>query len=248
MSKKVETQGRKKDPEKKEAILKAAESLFLSKGQGHITMDQVAKKAGVSKLTVYNHFGSKKELYEVIVYKTIDNGLSADLYESMSGDNPKEDLFLICRSFLDVAFSEGALNIYRTVLADVRNDSELANVFYTAGLGSVHANLENYFEKMEDLSPYSIPNKREAAETLVGILTGDAFKRAVLKLPLLDRQSDRNVFARDTVESFLKIYETSQQQNDEKRERDQTITVLKSTVLSLKSELEKVEKLLADLS
>lgn len=47
-------------------ILEAARSLFGAHRSGDITMAEVAEEAGVSRATVFNHFGSKRALVEAI--------------------------------------------------------------------------------------------------------------------------------------------------------------------------------------
>jgi AcrR family transcriptional regulator len=41
----------------------AASELFAQHGYDHVTLDEVAARAGVTKVIVYRHFGSKKDLY-----------------------------------------------------------------------------------------------------------------------------------------------------------------------------------------
>ena len=48
--------GRPKDLEKRQQILNAAKNLFLKCGYHGSSMNQIAQEAGVTKLTVYNHF------------------------------------------------------------------------------------------------------------------------------------------------------------------------------------------------
>ena len=48
--------GRPKDQAKRLAILEAAKTLFMRNGYEGSSMDAIAAEAGVSKLTVYNHF------------------------------------------------------------------------------------------------------------------------------------------------------------------------------------------------
>ena len=59
--------GRPKDMEKRAAVLEAAKNLFVSRGFEGTSMDAVAAEAGVSKLTVYSHFGDKDTLFKAAV-------------------------------------------------------------------------------------------------------------------------------------------------------------------------------------
>src|SRR5690554_1573732 len=59
--------GRPKDPAKREAILQAAQQLFLRSGYEGTSMDAIATEAGVSKLTVYSHFTDKETLYAAAI-------------------------------------------------------------------------------------------------------------------------------------------------------------------------------------
>ncbi|MBT2483539.1 MULTISPECIES: TetR/AcrR family transcriptional regulator [unclassified Microbacterium] len=52
---------------KHRAILDTAEVQFLRDGYTGVSMDELAEKSGVSKQTVYNHFGSKDRLFVELV-------------------------------------------------------------------------------------------------------------------------------------------------------------------------------------
>jgi AcrR family transcriptional regulator len=54
-------------PERAASILTAATHVFAQHGYAATTLDQIAAEAGVSKLIVYRHFNSKKELYTAIL-------------------------------------------------------------------------------------------------------------------------------------------------------------------------------------
>lgn len=54
--------GRPRDPEADTAILEAALALFVERGFEGMSMDQVAKRAGVAKLTLYRRWRSKEQL------------------------------------------------------------------------------------------------------------------------------------------------------------------------------------------
>ena len=64
---------RRKEPESvhREHIAAAAEALFAQKGIQGTTMDDVAKKAGYSKATLYVYFANKEEIVGFLVHKSI---------------------------------------------------------------------------------------------------------------------------------------------------------------------------------
>src|SRR5512145_2567508 len=57
--------------ERKAAILAAAEKVFVSKGVGLATMDDIAHEAELSKGTLYLYFDSKDELYLEIAVRAV---------------------------------------------------------------------------------------------------------------------------------------------------------------------------------
>jgi len=54
--------GTKRKEAKREALRRAALELFKIHGFKKVTMNDIAQRAGVSQVTVFNHFGSKDEL------------------------------------------------------------------------------------------------------------------------------------------------------------------------------------------
>jgi AcrR family transcriptional regulator len=54
--------GRPRDPEVDDAILRAALELFLERGVDGTSIEKVAKRAGVGKVTVYRRWDSKEEM------------------------------------------------------------------------------------------------------------------------------------------------------------------------------------------
>ncbi|SDY63602.1 TetR/AcrR family transcriptional regulator [Tindallia californiensis] len=52
-------------------LLEQAERLFVSRGLKNVTMEEVASAAGISKMTIYNHFDSKEHLVEFILMEMV---------------------------------------------------------------------------------------------------------------------------------------------------------------------------------
>jgi len=69
----VMSEFRTRDKSKKRAvILEGAIDVFIDMGYELTSMDKIAETAGVSKKTIYNHFGSKENLFQAIVYDFLD--------------------------------------------------------------------------------------------------------------------------------------------------------------------------------
>jgi TetR/AcrR family transcriptional repressor of mexJK operon len=94
-------------PEKQASILDAATQVFLQEGYEGASVDSIAAEAGVSKRTVYNHFGDKRELFlatmeRVRARSEIEAALDLSLF-SADGDL-RENV---------IAFGEGLLRRFQ---------------------------------------------------------------------------------------------------------------------------------------
>jgi AcrR family transcriptional regulator len=76
---------------KEEAIIDAAEALFFKRGYGQVKMEEVAKKAGMSKASLYFYFKSREELYLAISLRALQ--LLIDVYYKAIADNSSKNGF-----------------------------------------------------------------------------------------------------------------------------------------------------------
>ncbi|MEM9921742.1 MAG: TetR/AcrR family transcriptional regulator, partial [Bacteroidota bacterium] len=92
-----------KNSNKESKILQAAEELFFSVGFANAKMEDIAKKADFSKVTVYSYFGSKANLYMAITYNAMQdliNGLYAVL-EQEKGKSGFDTFIALSVKYLD---------------------------------------------------------------------------------------------------------------------------------------------------
>ena len=69
---------RTKDPDlRREDILKAAFGLFTEEGFENVSVESIARKAGIAKGSFYTYFSSKEQAYEAIVSSIAGKALSA---------------------------------------------------------------------------------------------------------------------------------------------------------------------------
>jgi len=69
----AKTKRRMRAPERRRQILEVARKVFGRRGYHTVTMDSVAKEAGVTKPILYDHFPSKRELYLALLEADLAN-------------------------------------------------------------------------------------------------------------------------------------------------------------------------------
>src|SRR5205085_12136385 len=73
--------------ERRETLVAAASELFAQRGYDHVSLDEVADRAGVTKVIVYRHFASKKDLY-LQLFTTHRDDLLRTLADGMASRAP----------------------------------------------------------------------------------------------------------------------------------------------------------------
>lgn len=136
----------------KEKIIQAAQREFMQFGYTKITVDEVAKAAGVSKKTIYQHFNSKEEIFWEVMKcrKTEKMDIFQDIYDldidflekmRLIGYRNAKDLANAPIVFLkDLKRNAPELSMR---VEDIRRESivKVFEDFYSRGLE------ENYFRK-----------------------------------------------------------------------------------------------------
>src|SRR5690606_23092320 len=137
--------GRPKDPAKREAILAAAQVLFLSNGYESSSMDAIAAEAGVSKLTLYSHFGDKEALFCAAVKATCETRLPRRLFQLADGASIEQVLLEITRAFHALVNSPESIGLHRVMVTMATQNPELVRLFFDAGPQQLLHDLEQLF-------------------------------------------------------------------------------------------------------
>lgn len=193
--------GRPKDPEKRMAILDAAQRLFYKRGVGAVALEEVAAAARVSRMTLYSHFGGKPALLSAVVERE-----SARVLDAMNALRPaargslRSRLRAFARAYLDLVTRAEILAFDRLLRSEAADHPELVAGFMAAGPDRLRSQLA-------DLLRQHVPNRAEQADRdaarLVVLLVGDLLLlERYGKLPLLGpKELDER--AVDAVDFFL---------------------------------------------
>jgi AcrR family transcriptional regulator len=110
--------------QRRQAILRAARELLLAQGYGELTMDRVARAAGVSKALVYDHFAHRRELYLAILADE-QVRLVQRLAPALTAGDRAARVRSGVRAFLDLVaeYGDGYAELFRNPIG---HDPELA--------------------------------------------------------------------------------------------------------------------------
>ena len=135
---------------KRQAILDAAKSLFLTHGYANTSMDAVATLAGVSKLTVYSHFTDKETLFSSAILAKCSEQLPDLFFELPDGVPIETVLLAIGRGFVALINSEESLNLHRLMVTLGTQDPKLSQIFFEAGPERVVLEMERLLNKIHN--------------------------------------------------------------------------------------------------
>ena len=113
--------------------------MFTQGGFDGASMDQIAAAAGVSKLTVYSHFGDKEALFVAVVKSHCEQQLPSSLFEPMPQVPLRERLLAIAQAFYAMISSPAAVAGHRMLCTPQLADSPLPQLFWEAGPKRVQA-------------------------------------------------------------------------------------------------------------
>jgi TetR/AcrR family transcriptional regulator, regulator of autoinduction and epiphytic fitness len=153
----------------REAIVEAASRLFLERGFGSVSMDELAEAAGLARRTLYNQFTSKEEIFREMLLR-----VSGHLEEAFppgietQGD-VEEVLRLVARMILELHGRPEYLGFLRMVVADSRQFPWIAEEF-AAVMDPQTERLARYLAHLTAMGVVECHNPMLAAHQFMGIL------------------------------------------------------------------------------
>jgi TetR/AcrR family transcriptional regulator, mexJK operon transcriptional repressor len=195
---------------KRQAILDAATSVFLTKGYLGTSMDEIAALAAVSKQTVYKHFADKERLFSEIVLSTV-NEASDPVHDEVtnledSGDL-EADLRDLARRQLSLVMQPRLLQLRRLVIGEVGRFPELGKTFYDLGPGRTIGALAKAFERLAERGLLELDDPLLAANHFNWLIMSAPINRAMLlgnDKPLKKAELAR--YVDNGVRAFLSAY------------------------------------------
>ena len=183
----------------REAIVEAAARLFLERGFGAVSMDDLAQAAGVARRTLYNQFASKEEIFREMLHR-----VSRELEDACppgietQGD-AEHVLRLAAQMILQLHRNPDYLGFLRMVVADSRQFPWIAGEF-AAVMDPLNERLAQYLAHLTRMGVLNCRDQLLSSHVFMGVLNEFSL------WPLLIGRESLPVPSEDVVEETMRIF------------------------------------------
>ncbi|GAA4044517.1 TetR/AcrR family transcriptional regulator [Parerythrobacter jejuensis] len=196
--------GRPTDQAKRDAIVAAASDAFFDVGYAATSIEGVAAKAGVSKVTIYNQFKDKRGLFVASVERECEKMRGHFSIEAASGTSIRDRLTVIGEAMFAFLSRPEMIQFERRIAAETENEPAIGEAFLEAGPWRMKAAFALFLSAAEAQGELEVPEPGLAAEQFVSMCKGMGdLERRFGTLPTPD-QTRRRI--QGAVDVFLKAY------------------------------------------
>ncbi len=195
---------------KRRAVLDAAFEAFLARGFEGTTIEQVADAAGVSRQTVYAHFGGgeegvKESLFRAMVAEFVGrpdhvHPLTTSL--GSSGD-VEADLRTYARDHLRLVMRPELLRLRRMMIGEAERFPGLADEWFTNGPEQSFTVFTGWFTELNARGALTIPDPAMAARTFNWLVLSTPLNEAMARPDRIWTNAELDRWADEAVRVFL---------------------------------------------
>ena len=201
--------GRPKDLEKRQRILEVARQLFLQHGYHGSSMDHIAKEAHVTKLTVYNHFQDKANLFSCAIEETCEKLMLGRSFQLQRAEDFVPMLEQICALSMHIINLPEAIKLEHLLLQLVQLAAEqnpLLENFYKASHLKMRAIWEQFFAQAQALGVLQFEQVNEVITLLMSLLFGYRHQEMLLGMNEVPNAEQREQLIQEAIAIFLLKY------------------------------------------
>ncbi len=188
-------------------ILEAAGRRFGADGYGQVSMDNVAAEAGVTKATVYAHFGSKEALFETLISDVISRSHGAPLPPAETLEEVSEAMFEWSRNRLDWLLGDDTIGLMRAASAEgIRRPDWAHNLLAGFDFGA----MERWLADLDAAGVLHVETPSTAAALFTALTKGALFYPVLVASQPIAPRSDREVVIREAVRVFVAAHAPDQ--------------------------------------
>jgi TetR/AcrR family transcriptional repressor of mexJK operon len=187
-------------------VLDGARAVFLEHGFANANMDEVARRAQVSKATVYSYFPDKNRLFfEVIKNECLKQ---ADRAVQVIDQNAPVEHVLRQAGHQMISFmsSEFSQRIFRICVAEADRFPDLGRAYYETGPSMGREKFTEYFKKVCDRGELNIDDFEIAADQFMELCKAHWWHKVLFGLISAPGDAETNRVIDGAVRTFMARY------------------------------------------
>lgn len=192
---------------KHQQILEGAREVFLECGYEGASVNDIAKRAGVSKGTLYNHFPDKESLFIACIQAGASQ-VQEQLVMALVGSqgNIESTLMALGQRFLEIFSSGECVRFMRTLEAEVGRQPKLGKLLWESGPKVAAMRVAEYLERASKKGQLNVEDPVRAAHQFFALCRAEL--DAPIRLALIDAVSseDARAHVQHAVRVFMKAY------------------------------------------
>lgn len=192
------------DVSKNEAILDAAIEVMSEQGLG-APLAEIARRACVSKQTIYNHYGSKAELARAMSERRAHE-VAAVLDAPGAIENPAETLAGYARLLMRAVLNPRGMAIYKMAMLASSSMPEVAEAIYQAGPRASRLRLAEFLRLETAAGRLRTPDPLQAAEFFAGMVLGRYQTPSLLGVSIGLTDAEIDQVAAEAAVRFMRAY------------------------------------------
>ena len=191
---------------KHEAIARAALTLFASDGYERTSVSAIAEEAGVSKRTVYSHYGDKESLFLCVVRDTYDRMLAriGEIVERVPWEHDVRVALIACAAEItrSIVSSPERATLARLLIAQAPHFPAVIDLLHTREIAPLIA---TPLERLAATGRLAVTDARQAADHLSALTFGQVSSRSLMGTVPLGADETARLIA-SGVQVFLRAY------------------------------------------
>jgi TetR/AcrR family transcriptional repressor of mexJK operon len=184
--------------------LSAAGQLFQTQGYDKTSMDEVARQAGVAKMTLYSYFSDKQALFEAAIARGANRAFAGENVV-LDPQRPKEVLLGLARGLADLLRHPHVARMTANLFALGDGQPAVREGYYRQGPERMKAVVRDYLQAAHAAGSLTIPDAERASDQFCSLCCDIAQWRIWLNLGQpTDAETAASVQA--NVDMFMRAY------------------------------------------
>jgi TetR/AcrR family transcriptional regulator, mexJK operon transcriptional repressor len=155
-----------------QTIVDVARELFVELGFQATTLDKVAQRAKISKLSIYRRFENKEALFSAAIAAGCHQLFAPQaLLEGVDG-SVEDQLMAVGLSLLRTLLRSDVRSVEAMVMADKTNQKSLSKLHYEAGPTHVIAQIEALLRQLHAKAVLNVPDPLQSARLFAALFKG----------------------------------------------------------------------------